>query len=350
MIMLLVFNCLLNIGELKFNFCSEIRVRSSWKEMTQTAVISQAKKILVKDVAGNLNRLEDVIKVGDPVIIQIGYNGKYNTEFVGYVSRDPKRSMPVEITCEDEMWKLKKRTVDQKVFANGKLSDLVKYIAPGYSFEIFDTQLGTNYSCLDEAFGTAAGALKKVEDTFGLKSFFRNVADPNSPGGVKPVLVIGRPYSSPDLTNLPVVEYKLKQNTKVDSLLIKTAETDPVQIVGISKIDDGKDLRSVYPKVIFDGSKKTRHWVGINQAMLDKNVKDEWIKANHERYEGSVTGFAFPFVRHGMVVNVLDELYDPTNRQHFVDAVDITVSVSEGVKRIVTLGYAVTAEARQTSK
>lgn len=346
--MLLVFSSLITIGRLKLTFVSELKVRSTWQEMTGKAMIKIAKRILVKDSLGKLQKLQDVIKVGDPVTIQIGYGDRLNTEFVGYVSRSPRPSLPVEINCEDEMWKVKRKRITQTVFSNGKLSDLIKTILPEYETDLFDTSLGSDYSSLTDATGTAAQALKKVEDTFGLKAFFRLVPTAT---GTKQILVIGKPYSSFDLLNAKPVLYKLRVNTKADSLEYKFKDDNPIQIKGVAKIDDGKDLKSDYPKgEVFEGSTKTVHFPVTIQAELDKLVKDEWQRLNVDRFEGSVTGFAFPFARHGEVANVVDQFYEPMDNLNFIDTVEVTVDVNGGVQRICTLGYVANGNTQSTTR
>jgi hypothetical protein len=348
--MLYKFSSLIEIGELKLTFLNELEIRSTWKEMTDTAIIRIPKKVLVKGRDLTQKPIADVVKTGQKVVIRIGYNNKLNTHFVGYVSRSPIPSIPVEVRCEDEMWVLKRTQVKQKVFANGHLKDLLSYIVPGYKFDVLDTKLGANYSCLNEAEGTAAEALKKVESTFGLKAFFRLVPDATHPDGATPVLVIGKIYSSNDLTTVKPVKYKLRENTKADSLKYRFAEDNPIQIKGICKVPDGKDLKYTYPPYLKDGSSSTRTYIGVSQSELEAHVKADFIKANVSRYEGDITGFAVPFVRHGMVANIIDNFYEKRNVEYFVDQVVTRVSKSQGVQLISTIGYVVNEETRKTFK
>ena len=253
------------------------------------------------------------------------------------------------------MWKLKRTRITQKIFDNAKLSQLVKYLLPQYTeadFDVLDTELGRDYNCLNDSTGTVYSALKKVEDVFGLRSFVRLVPDATQPNGVRQVLVIGRPYSSIDLQNIKPVEYRLRQNTRSDSLEYKFAVDNPVQIKGILKIADGKDIKYDYPKEMLDGSQQSRHYNGISEAEFKKNIEADWLKLNVDKYEGNVTGFAIPYTRHGMVVNVTDEFYEPRSVQnlYFIDKVEVNASLSGGVERINTLGYVVNDLTRATLK
>jgi hypothetical protein len=349
--MLLVFGSLIKIGSLTLDFFSELEIRSDWRLMTDTATIKIPKKVFIRGADLQHQKIADVIKTGDKVVIQLGYNGNLRTEFVGYVGRSPKPSIPIEITCEDEMFKLKRKTINQKVFDNGKVSDLVKYIAPEYEAEVFDSELGTNYSCLNAAVGTPAQALKQLEDVFGLKSFFRLVPDASSENGVKQILVVGRPYSTTDLNSAPVVTYELRDNTKADSLEYQFAEDRLLQVRGICKVDNGSDLKFDYPADFTEGDTVTVDYYGISQAELERQVKADYIKLKADRYRGDITGFGIPFTRHGMAVNVVDSWYEKRgNVLYFIDSVINKVTVQAGWQRINTLGYKVTDENKETFK
>jgi hypothetical protein len=353
--MLLVFSSLITIGNLKLDFFTEIDIKSSWKQMTDTALIKIPKKVWVKGGDLKNQKISDVIKTGDRVVIQMGYDGNLTTEFIGYVGRSPKPSVPIEIQCEDEMWRMKRKTIDQKVFANGKVKDLIDYIIPEYAADaqIFDSELGTNYSCISSDKGTVAQALKQLEDVFGLKSFFRLVPDASQPYGVKQVLCVGRPYSSGDLAITKPVTYRLRDNTKSDTLEYQFAADRQVQIRGKAKVDNGKDLTFNYPPEFIegDGDTVTVDYFGVSQAELEQQVKADYLKLKADRYKGDVTGYGIPYTRHGMTVNVIDDYYEKRgNVLFFIDQVEQKVSASLGWQRINTLGYQVTEQTRQTFK
>ncbi len=345
------FTSLITIGNLTLDFFNELETRSSWKEMTDTATISIPKNITIKGADLCIKPIKDVVQTGQRVVIKYGYNGNLSTWFVGYVSRAPMPSAPLQIMCEDDMWLLKRMQVTQKVFANNKLSDLVEYICPGVDYDVLDTQLGANYSCLDDGVGTAASALKKIETVFGLKSFFRLVPDATATNGVRSVLVIGRPYSSTDLQGVKPVEYKLRANTKDDSLQYRFATDNPIQIKGIMKVAKGKDITYLYPSHLVDVSVQTRNYHEMPVDTFKKFIEADFLAANTDRYEGDITGFAVPFVRHGMVASIVDDYYEQRPAvQYFIDAVTTKVTLSGGVEVASTIGYVVNDTTQKTFK
>src|SRR5689334_10395974 len=93
------------IGSLVFtNQVNRVVIEESWKNITQTATIKLPR---FEKLVGDSNYK---IKVGDRVVIQLGYDDVLLTEFEGYVSSRSFNS-PLEFMCEDEMWKQKQRTV-----------------------------------------------------------------------------------------------------------------------------------------------------------------------------------------------------------------------------------------------
>ena len=104
-----VMNSHIEIGTFVFrDRINSVTTKSSWKALADTASIKLPN---LKRLADG-KRAEDLIHVGDTVVIKLGYDGKLQNEFTGYVS-SIKPTIPLEIICEDEMWQLKRRTVTQ---------------------------------------------------------------------------------------------------------------------------------------------------------------------------------------------------------------------------------------------
>ena len=68
----------ITIGKLKFTVASEINIKKSWKNFTDTASIKLPKAIYYYDENGNLKPVEHIgnfIKVGDKVEIKFTASG-----------------------------------------------------------------------------------------------------------------------------------------------------------------------------------------------------------------------------------------------------------------------------------
>lgn len=324
-----VLSCNVQIGAISFDAAHNINIMSDWREMTDKATIKIAKRIFVKGTDLVNKPIGSVVKAGDRVVIKLGYDGNNKTEFVGYVARSPLPTIPLEIQCEDEMWKLKRLSVQTKTFARGKVSDLIKYIAPGYKFEALDSELGANYLVKT---GTAAGALIELERVFGLKSFFRLVNE-------EPILIVGKPYGSSDLLTAKPVTYHLQKNVKGNSLQYRTADDIRIKIKAISKRIDARDLKVEVGDQ--DGEVRTRHYHELGSAELLKNANADLKALKVDGYQGDIVGFGLPNnVRHGMQVAIVDESYEyRTNEvKYHVDAVERNWGI-DGYEIVSTIGW-----------
>ena len=85
----------ITIGNYIFTHVNDVRIESSRKSLLDTAVIKLPRKY-------KNNIITSVVKEGDTVSIQLGYNGKLSTEFAGKVLKIGCNT-PVEIQCEDNM-------------------------------------------------------------------------------------------------------------------------------------------------------------------------------------------------------------------------------------------------------
>ena len=107
---------------------SECKIESSWKSLTDTAEIIIPRK--VKDF--DRLKVSEWFREGDPVEIWLGYDGNLALEFQGFIKKVPA-GIPVVISCEDEMYKLKRSTVSVSKKECTVVCDEVKLGAVRYS-------------------------------------------------------------------------------------------------------------------------------------------------------------------------------------------------------------------------
>ena len=98
---MLVFNYKITVGDKEVLKFSTVRIESTWQHIADTCEI---------EIPDLKEQLKNAFKPGDPVKVELGYDGKLNTEFVGYV-RAVHPNQPYRLECEDEAWKLKRETV-----------------------------------------------------------------------------------------------------------------------------------------------------------------------------------------------------------------------------------------------
>ena len=97
----------------RFDYANSIEVKTSCNSLTDTAVLKLPRKMSWRG-----KPLTDYVRRNDGITIRAGYaEHGLETLFQGYV-KDVENGRPVEITCENEMRRLKGITVEPEIIPN----------------------------------------------------------------------------------------------------------------------------------------------------------------------------------------------------------------------------------------
>lgn len=281
----------ITIGDLVFPFVNQVSVESSWEDLTDTCVIRLPKRVKV-----NKKSILSYIQTGMPVKVELGYDGVYHTEFEGFVARSPKPTIPIEIECEDPMWKLKQTKIT-KHYSNIGLKALLQQIAPGYPIVAYDFVIPD----LRVSNGTPAQVLKEIADTYGFRSFFRNGT-----------LITGVVYGQ----DLPEVVYHLQENVVSNTLEYRRKEDIKIKIEAISIDDQNQKIETEVGDA--DGEARTLTYYNLSLAKLKTLAEEEIDKLKVDGYSGDLTGFGVPFCQHGWSVRLIDQEYEERDSSYFI--------------------------------
>ncbi|MBR4787851.1 MAG: hypothetical protein IK013_08290 [Bacteroidales bacterium] len=113
----------ITVGSYRLVLLESVKITRSVEALSDTAVI-----VLPGMVHNQTIEIEDKVKVGDAVKIELGYNDKLKTEFEGYVQRIGTDGGSIKLECEDGLWLFRKAVAD-KVYANKDVKDILKDIA-----------------------------------------------------------------------------------------------------------------------------------------------------------------------------------------------------------------------------
>jgi hypothetical protein len=302
-------NCKILIGNYEFVHCSSFECNSSWKTLADTA------KILLPNVKSILSK---ELKRGMPVEIWAGYDGNLTQEFKGYVSKITASS-PVEIECEDEMWKLKQEEVS-KSWRSVDLSAMLRDILPGA--KINSPNVNLSPFRVDKL--TKAKVLEKIKDEFGLIAYFRGKT-----------LHVGFPYFE---TGLGSVGYHFQKNIPsggVDNLSFSFKDDVKVKVKAISVMPDNKKITvDVGDK---DGEVHTLHFYNKSKSEIEKLAQKNIEKFKYDGYKGSFISFGEPFASHSMIAVVWDDKYPERAGRYFIDSVNVSYGPN-GYRREIELG------------
>ena len=147
---------------------NSVHIESGWKRLTDTAELTLPRKAIFKENGKKdfkISEVKQYFKIGDPVMIELGYDGKYQKEFEGYITH-VSADIPIKIKLEDEMYQLKKLPVNISL-QNTNLQTLLEKIIPGYEIDALEVELGA----LKFAKTTVAKVLEYLKDEYSLYSY-----------------------------------------------------------------------------------------------------------------------------------------------------------------------------------
>lgn len=338
----LLLQCEVSIGKVLLRGVQSIEVKSSWKELTDTATITIPRNIRNEDNSTDVERLDKLVKRLDPVTIKVAYTSKgittWTTEFEGYV-REIEADAPIKIHCEDEMLKLKQSQSFNKLWKNAKLSDIINTVAPGYVSDIKDATL--SYRADNK---NAAQILADLRE-YIIYTYFK----PSAIAG-KPKLYSGFAYDFTFSNHI----YHMQQNVRPENSLKYRLQTDfdqeaGVVIKAIAHNSDGSKTVEYWPSQDTKGEVITMPFSELSpveatrKLLLKQYAQAEFKRLNVDGYRGEIAGFATPIVRHGDTVTIRDAQYPERESKNIVDATRMVFDANAvKLTRYVTLGLKAT--------
>lgn len=337
LIMAFVLSCEIVIGQYRFRQVNNVRIEKSWRELADTCEIRLPKFVRL---SGNqtTRTLENYVKPGDPVSVKLWYEGKeVREEFNGYVKR-LKPNIPFEIECEDHIHYFRKTPI-KKSWSKADKPDLkvvIKYLVDEVNKKYPDARIALSTKLpsvsfseglVIEAGNTAATALGKIREEFGLTSYFKGRE-----------LFTGLAYQQ----TFGTVKHSLAWNIIFNDLEYRKEEDVLLQAkaIGIKKdnsrvvVDDVGDP---------DGEQRTLYYYNItDKAQIKKLAEEELKRMKFTGYEGDLTTFLYPYAEPLMISDLRDPFYgDSRSGRYIIDSVKTEFGVY-GARRTVELGIKTT--------
>ena len=298
-------------------------IKSGWRMLTDTCELELARTILIN---GQQRDIRDFLNQDTRVTVLLGYNGQIVPIYTGYVT-DFQGTGPVQISCEDEMYLLKKGNLN-KAFYGVQLDEVIDFIAPGWVAEVEDVNIGD----FEISNATPAQTLKKLsEPPYNL---FAHMV----PG--TRILRVGFPYMREGVRHVA----HLQRNVKGKSLEWQNVDESKIQVKAISHLRNGAVLTSLYPKKLEGASQRTMNVIGVTTTTaLDNMAKAELDKLRLDGYAGTIDMFGAPEftrVKHGDEIEIRDERYpERSGVYHLIDEVETVFNApSADYKQVLKLG------------
>jgi hypothetical protein len=311
-------SCKIQIGRFGLKYVDELEIESSWKKKTDVCTLKLPRKLHFKRES-----IKDLLKRGDVVKIELGYNDQFVTEFQGYLC-EIGCDDPMTLRCEDEMFKFK--TGEYTKAGAMTLESVISLFYKG------KTRMGkSNLGQMRFVKQTPAKILEMLRENYGLYSFFR-----------KQVLTIGLQY---DKEKSKTHVFDFNKNIISNDLEFRHKDDVKVKIKAVNiELDNSRIECTVGDK---DGEEHSLHYFGLkaqcgNNATKAKEEMKKRAEADLKRmkftgYHGKFTTFGKPSVQHGDIVVLRDRNFKEREGKYFVDEVHKTFGKG-GFRQHVTLG------------
>lgn len=293
---------------------NSVEIESSWKRLTDKAVIRLPRNVKFFD----RQKIREIFRRGNPVSISLGYNFDIKEEFNGYITRI-SAGIPIEITCEDEMWKIKQIPVNFSS-RNISLANFLKQIVPGYEIDALE---GLELGAVRYPLTNVGEVLKDLQSKKKLYSYMK-----------EKVLVCGKYYAD-DSKEKPFY-FHLEKNVVSDSLEFKNEEDNPVKVIVTSILKSGKKI-SVEVGETGGDTIKLNNVVGVESIdALTKIAQQDYDKRKRGGLKGTLTVFGKPSITHGVAINIASSLYPERNAQKPCESVK-KIFNKQGYRQVINI-------------
>lgn len=312
--------CEIVIDKYKFSYANSIEVESSWMDLGDKCTLKLPNKAVLQksDTESEEVSLEKTFKTGMSVSIKVGYDGDNHDVFKGYIAHI-KPNTPLELVCEDEIYKLKRSSKVSEVY-NGSLLGMLQKFFPE---AILDAKLPrvtlTNF-IIKQA--TQAEILDKLKKEYGFCAYFRGKT-----------LYVGITYFE-GLDTKHILHF---QKNVIDSALEYKKEEDVrIKAKAISILSNNSKIDIETGDS--DGEQRTFYFYNItSKEELKKLADNELKKLKFEGYTGTITKFGEPFIRHSETVALYDDKYSERKGQRYlVDKVKTSWGM-EGFRQVIDI-------------
>lgn len=306
----------ITIGKYKIQTLKEVKITTSVLNLCDTATLAFPAQYL-----NMWKTIEDKVKVGDEIVIKLGYNDDNETEFNGYLKRISRDNNSLVLECEDALYLLNKNVADKEykaVSIRELLNDILQQVDPEFNLSC---DYDFTYDKMVVFKSTALDVLKKVHEDTKANIWFEG----------KTLHI--HPVYQQQTGDEPVI-YDTEVNVQNNELKWVDKADKKVKIEISYKMPSGQLKKQSFGND--KGETITRYVDTSNESELKTIAENEYNLWNYSGYEGSLTGWLFPRVKAGGSVRLRDKKRNEDGT-YYVTGVEIEFG-QNGAKRKVTLG------------
>lgn len=300
-----------------FKGVNEVLIKRSIHTLMSTAMVKVPVTALLRQKEMPPSQVETakVVKAGDPVRIELGYDDVFNLEFVGFVKQLNLRT-PLEIICEDYFYQTRKKSIT----LSGKIT--LRETLEKAGLEI-GYCTGLTLDSLQVSNKPVSWLLGQLKTKYGLCIFFD---------------LMGKVYASePFKTIGDPVKYSLRENViRDDDLKYQRAEDVKLKIKAICIYRDGTKVEGVAGPQ--EGTEKRLYFYDVkDEKELATLAKAELERYSYDGYTGRIETFLFPYAAPCMVAEIRDKVYSKRDGRYYIESVETRFARSGG-RRSIEIG------------
>jgi hypothetical protein len=315
-------------NRLIFDYVNYVQVAESADTLTNTCTITLPRNL---NLAGK--NIKELIPQGAPVSVEIGYNDDNRCVFEGFV-KQVKPGVPVTISCEDDMYRLKKIKVANETIQDFELKAfLSRYLPSGLDTDnVTELSLGELRISKEP---TLAKLLSEFKEKYGLQFFFR--------GGVFYGVL---PSTKSLMAGISTHKIKFNYNIISENLEYKLVDDFKLIVKAKAILKNNELLEVQEPSGETDGNIATYFSATAKtKAELTAFAKEKLKSYQAEGLTGSVTLFGIPYVQVADHVILLDDNNaERNNKKYLVRGITRNFGTG-GYRQTVKLGELISQSA-----
>lgn len=307
----------IRIGGFRLRMVEKVSIKRSVELLSDTATITLPGTVFNKAI-----NIEDKIKVGDAVEIELGYNDDLKPEFKGYLKAIKTDGGSLTLELEDDIYLFRKSVKDEEM-KNASVKSILENICSqvgGFSVSC-DYDFSYDKFVINNA--TGYDVLKKIQDEASPNIYLKDK-----------VLHVHPQYAE----IFGEARFDFSRNIERDGTDLKYKSEDERKLLVVVEGTDETGATVSVEKGTTGGDKMTLKLPGVSsKSSLEQKAQSVLDQKVYTGYEGSFQSWLIPYVDAGYKVAITDPDYEVKNGTYYVISVETTFSKDGGVRK-VTLG------------
>lgn len=307
----------IKIGGYRLKMVEKVSIKRSVELLADTATVTLPATVFNKTIS-----IEDKIKVGDAVEIELGYNDDLKTEFKGYLKSIKTDGGSLTLELEDDIYLFRKSVKDEEM-----KDASVKKILENICSQVGGFSVSCDYDFTYDKFvinnATGYDVLKKIQDEASPNIYLKDK-----------VLHVHPQYAE----IFGEARYDFSKNIEREGTDLKYKSEDERKFLIVVEGTDETGATVSVEKGTTGGDKMTLKLPGVSsKSSLEQKAQSVLEQKVYTGYEGSFQTWLVPYVDAGYKVAITDPDYEVKNGTYYVISVETTFSKDGGVRK-VTLG------------